>query len=61
MMSLKDVAIITFYDSDTDEIDSIHGHKQAELINKLIKKRNKIKKRRIRNKYKKKIDTILNG
>lgn len=59
MVSLKVCAVIFFFDLKTNEVVVVDGYENNEEIMKLIRLRNRVKRKRIRNKLNKKIDMLV--
>lgn len=61
MVSLKDVAFITFYSTETDEVVGYSGDtkEKTKEVRRLIKWRNETKKKRIRKKLNKRINKLV--
>uniref|UniRef100_A0AB39C778 Uncharacterized protein n=1 Tax=Bacillus phage KoopaTroopa TaxID=3234046 RepID=A0AB39C778_9CAUD len=61
MVSLKDVAFITFTSTKTNEVMGFMGgdKKINKEVRRLIKWRDKVKKKRIRKKLNKRIDKLV--
>ncbi|UGO51318.1 hypothetical protein PQE72_gp125 [Bacillus phage vB_BanS_Skywalker] len=63
MVSLKDVAFMIFTSTKTNEVMDYTGDSKEKTkeVRRLIKWRNKVKKKRIRKKLNKRIDRLVEG